>query len=326
MASLSYWARLLKLFYHYQKKSSTLPYMPIRLWVELTSFCNFRCVMCPNKDLEKKDKGYMDMDLYRKIVDEAKEFIFDINLNHRGESLLHPEIVEAIKYAKQNKMFARLHTNASLLSEDLAKNIITAGLDRISFSFDGYTKETYEKIRRGGDFDKTIKNILRFLEIKKSAGAKTPQTAIEAIDFEKTAGEELEQAKREFRSRFRDLPPDSFVIKEFHNWAGEIKKKKHNPDNYSVCPFPWNALIILWDGSVLPCTQDFFNQHSIGNVKDNSIREIWNGDKIIHLRKKLTEQDLDEFKTCSNCDRIWRKGFFGVPKKYIWKFISKRMP
>ena len=88
----------------------------------------------------------MDMDLYRKIVDEAKEFIFDINLNHRGESLLHPEIVEAIKYAKQNKMFTRLHTNASLLTEDLAENIIAAGLDRISFSFDGYTKETYEKM------------------------------------------------------------------------------------------------------------------------------------------------------------------------------------
>ena len=69
--------------------------------------------MCPNKDLKKKDKGYMDMDLYRKIVDEAREFIFDINLAHRGESLLHPEIVEAIKYAKQSKIFTRLHTNGS---------------------------------------------------------------------------------------------------------------------------------------------------------------------------------------------------------------------
>jgi len=326
MASLSYWARLFKLFYHYQKKSASLPYMPIRLWLELTSACNFRCVMCPNKDLDKKDIGYMDMDLCRKVMDEAKDFIFDINLNHRGESLLHPEVVEVIKYAKQNKMFARLHTNASLLTEDLAKNIITAGLDRISFSFDGYTKETYEKIRRGGDFDKTIANILRFLEIKKLSGSNTPQTAIEAIDFDKTTGEELEQAKQAFRNRFQDFPPDSFVIKEFHNWAGEITKKRHNPDNYSVCPFPWNALIILWDGSVLPCTQDFFNHHSIGNVKDNSIREIWNGDKIIHLRKKLAEQDLDEYKTCSNCDRIWQKGLLGVPKKYIWKFISKRMP
>ena len=325
MVSLSYWARLLRLFYHYQKKSSTLPYMPIRLWVELTNFCNFNCIMCPNKDLKKKDKGYMDMDLYRKIVDEAREFIFDINLAHRGESLLHPEIVEAIKYAKQSKIFTRLHTNGSQLTENLAENIIAAELDLISFSFDGYTEETYQKIRVGGNFEKTIENIVRFLEIKKAAGTKTPQISIEVIDFEKTSGENLEQAKQEFKKRFQDLPLDSFVIKELHNWAGEIKTKQ-NSDNYSICPFPWNALIICWDGSVIPCTQDFFNHNIIGNIKDNSIKEIWNGKKITHLRKKLAEQKLDEFKTCSHCDRVWRKGFLGVPKEYLWKFISKRMP
>ncbi len=281
--------------------------------------------MCPNKDLKKKDKGYMDMDLYKKIVDEAREFIFDINLAHRGESLLHPEIVEAIKYSKQNKIFTRLHTNGSKLTEDLAENIIAAGLDRISFSFDGYTQETYQKIRVGGNFEKTIENIVRFLEIKKAAGTITPQISIEVINFEKTSGKNLEQAKQEFKKRFQDLPLDSFVIKELHNWAGEIKTKQ-NSDNYSICPFPWNALIICWDGSVIPCTQDFFNHNIIGNIKDNSIKEIWNGKKITLLRKKLAEQKLDEFKTCSNCDRVWRKGFLGVPKEYLWKFISKKMP
>lgn len=103
MNSLKYWLRLVKLFYHYRKKSTKLPYLPVRLWVELTSYCNYKCVMCPNKDLKKEDKGFMEIELFKKIVDEAQDFIFDINLAHRGESMLHPQLIEAIEYAKKKK-------------------------------------------------------------------------------------------------------------------------------------------------------------------------------------------------------------------------------
>ena len=71
-----------------------------------------------------------------------------------------------------------------------------------------------------------------------------------------------------------------------HNWAGEIngpgKGKKYSP-----CTFLWQALIIFWDGAVLPCTQDFFGYYILGNVKDSSLAEIWNNDKMIRLRKKF---------------------------------------
>ena len=113
------------------------------------------------QDLNKEDRGTMEMSLYRKIIDEARAFAFDINLAHRGESLLHPHLIEAIRYAKSQGLYTRLHTNGSLLTEDLSREIIASGLDRLSFSFDGFTKEAYEGIRRGGDFDKTIGNIIR---------------------------------------------------------------------------------------------------------------------------------------------------------------------
>jgi radical SAM protein with 4Fe4S-binding SPASM domain len=325
MSSLRYWARLLRVFHHYRHKSSRLPFPPIRLWVELTSHCNYRCIMCPNKDLKKEDRGYMDNTLYQKIIDEARHFVFDINLAHRGESLLHPRIVEMILYAKENKLYTRLHTNGSLLTDDLARKLITSGLDRLSFSFDGYTKEAYEKIRKGGDFDKTIQNIIRFLEIKQTTKSKTPETSIEVINFESFPAAGLSVEKKRFQARFDNLPLDSFVSKDMHNWAGEIEKAREH-DNYSVCPFPWNALVIFWDGAVLPCTQDFFGQYIVGNAKDSSLEDIWNGEKMSVLRKKLTGQDLEEIPTCSNCDRIWRKQFMGVPKENLLKFIQKKMP
>ncbi len=325
MSPISYWLRLIRLFTHYRRKSIRLPYWPVRLWVELTNHCNYRCIMCPNKDLAKHEKGYMDMALYKKIVDEASPFVFDINLAHRGESLLHPQIIEAIAYAKKQGLYTRLHTNGSLLSEDLSRQIIHVGLDRLSFSFDGYEKQTYEKIRTGGNFDKTVANIVRFLEIKKKAKAKKPFTAIEVISFDESNKQASPEAKEGFKKRFKNLPLDSFVMKQLHNWAGQIDKEHHG-NKYTICPFPWNALIIYWDGSVLPCTQDFFGGFIAGNASKTPLKEIWNGGGMRFIREKLATQTIGELKTCSECDRVWREGIFGIPKEYLWKFITKRMP
>lgn len=324
MAKLRYWGRLLRLFRHYRKRTAVLPYLPIRLWVELTSHCNFRCIMCPNKDLSKQDKGFMDMALFQKIIDEARDFAFDINLAHRGESLLHPDIVEAARAARAAGLFTRLHTNGSLLTEELGRGLIEAGLDHISFSFDGLTRETYERIRKGGDFEKTLANIVRFLEIKRETGAARPAAAIEVINFEDVAGFELDKARSTFQKHFQDLPLDSFVVKELHNWAGDIEAARET-NTYTACPFPWNALVISWNGDVTPCTQDFFNRMVLGNARESSLSEIWNGEEMTRLRRKLGTCDLDGLPACIKCDRVWRKGFLGVPREYLWKFLFRKM-
>ncbi|MFC2156979.1 radical SAM protein [Acidobacteriota bacterium] len=325
MNTPKYWIRLARLFYHYKRRSVRLPYMPVRMWVELTSDCNYSCVMCPNKDLPSGDRGMMDFGLFQKIIDEAAGSVFEINLAHRGESLLHPQIIEAIDYSTQKGLFTRLHTNGSLLTEDLSKKILASSLDRLSFSFDGYDRETYEKIRRGGDFEKTTQNIVRFLEMKKTEGASKPHTAIEVINFKKDGSLEDKEAREAFENRFKDLPLDNFVIKDLHNWGGEMRSSEKGK-NYSLCTFPWNAMIICWDGAVSPCTQDFFNINVIGNIRDSSIRAMWNSDRIQDLRKRLATRDVGGLKPCVNCDRIWRETFFGIPKEYLWKFITKRMP
>ncbi len=203
MISFKYFSRLFRLYFHYNKKSLKLPYAPVRLWVELTSLCNYRCIMCPNKDMHKEAHGYMDFALYKKIIDEAADFACDINLAHRGESLLFPQIEEAILYAKSKKLFTRLHTNGSLLTEELAHKILESGLDRLSFSFDGFDKDTYERTRVGGNFENTLQNIIRFLEIKKEKKSKTPHTSIEVIHFE--YNNDL-QTKKEFEAKFKGLP------------------------------------------------------------------------------------------------------------------------
>jgi len=325
MNKWQYFLQLMRVYHSYRKKRTRLEYPPVRLWVEPTDHCNLRCVMCPNKDLAMAKKGFMDMDLFRKIIDEAAGFVFDVHLHHRGESLLHPRFFEMAGYARKMGVRTKLHTNATILDEKKAHQIIESGLDQLSFSFDGYDKKTYESIRINADFEKTIRNIVRFLQTKKEQKSKKPYTILELINFPDHPIKNAPQKRREFLGRFKGLPLDRLVIKEFHNWAGE-KGAAKSRGHFSPCTFLWNALVLFWDGSVLPCSQDFFGHYILGSVRESPLREIWNNEKMIHLRKRHLEHDIDEFATCRECDRVWREKFLGVPKEYMWKFILRKMP
>ncbi|MFZ0034629.1 MAG: radical SAM protein [Sedimentisphaerales bacterium] len=324
MTRLAYYRRLWKIFRAYKGGKTRLDYMPVRLWIEPTSVCNLRCVMCPNKDLPKEQKGFMDFELFKKIVDEAKDFVSDVHVLHRGESLLHPRFFDMVRYAHDAGIVTRFHTNGTLLDEDKSRRLIEAGLDQFAFSFDGMDKETYESIRVNADFDKTIGNIVRFLQIKKEMGAKKPVTFIELIDFPDAAKKYDKAARRAFLARFKGLPLDKLHIKKFHNWAGDAGRAPSHKA-YSPCTFLWHALIIFWDGSVLPCTQDFFGYYTLGNVRDSTIREIWNNDKMIRLREKILARDVDDLETCSQCDRLWRSQILGIPRQFLGRALRGKM-
>jgi len=321
---MDYYRRLAQIFWHYRRKKTVLPYLPVRLWVEPTSYCNLTCVMCPNKDLDKSQKGYMDFELFRKIIDEASRFVFDVHLLHRGESLLHPDFFRMVRYAHEAGLVTRFHTNGTLLDEDKAHRLIESGLDQFAFSFDGYDRETYERIRLKGNFEKTVGNIIRFLEIKKEMGARRPVTVLELIDFPGLFRGDGGKKRKAFLSRFKGLPLDKVKVKNLHNWAGDTTDlPKKGP--YLPCTFPWQALIIFWDGSVLPCTQDFHGESVLGNVRDSSLAMLWNSEPLVHLRQKIVSGDIEGLATCSRCDRLWRPQFLGIPTEYLWRFLFKRM-
>lgn len=325
MSRLDYYRRLGQVFLSYRRKRTRLSYLPVRLWIEATSVCNLRCVMCPNKDLKKEEKGFMDFGLFRKIIDEARGFVFDVNLIHRGEGLLHPEFDRMVRHAHEAGVTTKFHTNATLLDEARSRALIAAGLDQISFSFDGYDRQTYESIRVNADFEKTLGNVVRFLEIKRELGSAKPYAILELINFPDRYKADDRRRKRAFLSRFHGLPLDRVEVKELHNWAGEIKAKERSK-KFVPCTFLWQALVIFWDGSVLPCTQDFHGCYALGNVREESLAQVWNGDRMIGLREKMLRRDIGDLETCSQCDRLCRDRILGVPREYLLKFLLKRMP
>ncbi len=331
MNKLKHLFNLSRVFFSYILKREYCHYMPVKLWIESTNRCNLKCGICFNKEIPDSEKGNMDLHLYKKIIDEAEGSVYDINLFHRGEPLLHPDIVKMIYYAKNKGMKTRIHTNATLLTSELARDIILSDLDTISFSFDGYTKKTYEENRAGAKYEESLKNIIGFLKIKKELDSDKPFTILQVIEPGTSEKKVMNISLKEgFLRNFSGLPLDKLAMRIPHNWGGLVKLEgtdRGQLENMKMvsCTFPWYSLTILYDGTACLCPQDFKGNINIGNLNKNTIRDIFNSKKTLKMRKLLGKGNTVELQPCNNCDRIRRKTFMGVPKEYADTFIRDNL-
>lgn len=319
--------KLLKISHSLWRGKTRLSYLPIRLWIELTNNCNLRCIMCPQSNSNSIEQGFMSFSFFKRIINEVKDFVYDINLHHRGESLLHPDLFRMIDYAKRAGLYTRLHTNGTILDDKKARAIIDAELDLLSFSFDGYTAETYERIRQNANFEITFNNILKFLKMKKKLGKTRPYTVFETMELPEAKTNNYVNARKELKRKLYSTHLNKFVIKSKHNWAGINKPKERNVSiestRFSGCAFPWFAMVIFWNGDVSPCPQDFFGSFNMGNLNDSSTISLWNNDSYISLRKTLKSRDISRADLCLECDMLSRNTFLSIPTQNLKKFYKE---
>ncbi len=313
-----------RLFLDYQRKRSVLSVPPIRLWVESSSHCNLRCPMCHNRDMSAEQKGHMDYDLFRRIVDEARGYVNDIYLHHRGEPLLNPRIFDMIRYARDAGIKTRFHTNGTLLDEEKAGRLLAAAPDLISFSIDGFCKEEYERVRVGATFEVTVENVLRLLALRKKAGSVKPYIVVERIRFRASESGARGQVVAELTDRFRAAGVDEVIEKEEYVWATPTAPDLAVPRRCAACTFPWYAMVVLWDGTVTPCPQDYEGQLRMGDAKTATLMEIWNGPAYRELRRQMTT-DVGALSLCRKCDRLTRKTFAGLPVQYMATFLVDQL-
>lgn len=305
--------RLARITWNYWiRKRTVVGYPPYRIWIEPTSKCNLACVMCPNQKFQKSDLGFMDFDLYKSIIDQAAAYVHDVNLHHRGEPTLHPMLADMIRYADRKGMKVKLHTNGTILNEKLSEALIRSGLRLISFSFDGYDADSYERTRIRARFDRTLENIHRFLELKRKLDAANLRTVMEVMEI--NSGFWDLAAKKRFISSLKSRGLDRFIVKKPHNWAGSFGLDTFETESFSACTFPWHALVVLWDGRVGSCPHDFFAEIVYGDVRNTPLKEIFNSPKIQALRAQMLEGKLDALESpCRSCDSVRRKRIAGIP-------------
>jgi len=308
---------------NYKKKNTLLTSFPVRLWIEPASICNLKCIMCLNKDMPPAEKGVMDWNLYTGLIDEAKNYVYDVYLHHRGEPLLNPRLPQMLRYAKKAGLKVKFHTNGTIMTPELSEEILKSQPDLVSFSVDGFTRETYEKIRVNADFQKTMENISCFLELRKKLGLEKPYTIIEEISFPQFITGADGANREKFSEHFRKLGLDELIFKKLYNWAGYLKMDglEKGEMTYTACTFPWYASVILWDGTVSPCPQDYYGRIKLGNIREKSLRDIWNGHPYIEMREEMLS-NVKNISPCNECDRLFRKKVAGIPLQYMASYMN----
>src|SRR5436190_20987100 len=149
----------------YFRHKTVLSGGPIEITLESTAKCNLYYPM-GHRHIYTFDNENMDLDLYRKIVQDCKDYVEFIWPYGIGEPMIHPKIFEMISITRDAGIRTGMSTNATLLEDRRADQLLDSGLDYVIFAFDGASKETYEKYRTGATFEKTRENILGFLEKK----------------------------------------------------------------------------------------------------------------------------------------------------------------
>ena len=315
-----YYRRLAALYGSYRRRDAVVAAPPLRLWLEISSRCNLRCPACPNKDLPAAQKGDMTWPLFRRVVDQAREFALEVNLHHRGETLLHPDAGRMARYAAGAGLPCRLHTNATLLRGGVVGELLESGLQRLSVSFDGFDAATYEASRVGARFAEVRENVVDFLERRRCARRRLPRVSLEVL--EPAAGDDGE--RRRFAADMAAHGLDELIVKKAHNWGGYLGAPPAGP--VTACTFPWNALLVLANGDVVPCAQDFFACLRLGSAVEAPLLEIWNGEPLQKLRRAFAARDLAGLPVCAACDRIRRPTMGGVPAEYLRRLLRRRMP
>ncbi|MBN1676184.1 MAG: radical SAM protein [Kiritimatiellae bacterium] len=316
--------RLARLFVDYKRRKTAGLKPPIRLWVESSSHCNFRCAMCLNKDMKGEQKGHMSFELFTKIVDEAKCFANDIYLHHRGEPFLNPKLFDMIRYAREAGLRTRFHTNGSLIDGSRAQALLDARPNLVSVSIDGFDKDVYERIRAGGAYGTTVENVLGLLELRRERGQTQPYVVVEKIDFKKPDPGETAEKIEALTRRFMDAGLDELIKKEEYVWAAESAPEPDGTLTYSCCTFPWYAMVVCWDGTVTPCPQDFWAHLKMGDAGQASLRAIWDGAAYRDLRRRLVS-DIGSLALCRKCDRLRRKRVGGIPLQYLVTFLADQL-
>lgn len=321
MNKLKLLTNLVKTILEYKRKKVKISNNPLLLWIEPTNKCNLKCIMCPNQSIPDEMLGFMDWDLFVKIINEIKDYVPTIYLLLAGESLLHKDVYKMIRYAADNKIRVLLNTNGTtLINRDNRQRLLESGVAHITFAFDGYNKRTYENIRVGAKYEIVLNGILEFLKEKKEKNKKYPYIAIANLEVGNEQYIDKKKEKKEFIRSFDGLKVDEFIVKTPNTWGGtfaecdEFNHHEFNNANFYPCSHLWSTMSICWDGTVVPCCFDFFKTYVLGDVNKSTLKEIWNGKPMLELRSSMLDGTYKSMnKLCNNCVILHLDPVLGIP-------------
>jgi len=302
--------------------------IPKIIRIEPASLCNLKCSHCPTGTVDMK-RTSMNWSLFHNLTNSLFHYVNSIEvfvLYHGGEPLLNKAFSKMVFELKNKFPKAKIKTvsNGMLLNENISKEIIESGLDEIEFSIDGESPEENNKIRRNANFEKVSCNVKGFLKIKSDLGLVFPKVYISTTQFidvlklNQNSSREAQPPKylldafsKEisdghivgFKSTYAMEWPHMVVDSELY--YAVIDSKDQAVKNY--CDHVENTLTIRANGDVVPCCYDLTSQKKMGNINEQGLNSIWNGEKYEALRTEINSGKPTGI--CANCNVVMKSKY-----------------
>lgn len=276
---------------------------PPMIIVETSSYCNLACIHCPRTNLAQNSEsfaGFMDFNLYKKIVDEISQYHYTtLRPFARGEALINPDLPRMIGYAKRKGVRnIWLNTNGVLLSPEKSKALLETGIDRIEVSIDSANRETFQKIKGKDKYETVVENTLECCKLKNKM---YPKTEI-VVSFVESS---LNSSESDEFMKFWQKYADHVNIRPVHQHGALIRNLRNSQNEYELNRFPcsilWKRIEIAYHGALKYCEFDWENVGELGNVTERSIRDIWNSRKYKQLRASHIKRRFSELPLCNIC-------------------------
>jgi MoaA/NifB/PqqE/SkfB family radical SAM enzyme len=284
--------------------------MPFSAGIELTNCCNLACPECASgSGAMKRQRGYMSASLFDKLIGESDSGLLHANLYFQGEPMMHPGFFSFVSKASHLRL--TVSTNGHFLSGENANRLAASSLRRLIVSIDGMDRETYLIYRKGGDLEKVISGLREVSEAIRSAHS---SIRLEIQFLVNRHNEAQIPAARKFAedigASFRLKSMQVLNPDNYEYWLPEDEKfRRYSISNgrYLIksslknrCSRLWFSPVVTWDGLVVPCCFDKDANHVMGDMKINSLREIWYGEKYMDFRMSLLTE-RKSIAICRNC-------------------------
>jgi MoaA/NifB/PqqE/SkfB family radical SAM enzyme len=289
---------------------------PLNMQVELTSFCNLRCPVCPvgSGELHRPPLS-MDPKLLESLLKEVGPYLLTLALWAWGEPLLHPELKECLRIAQPYPAATLLSTNGQNLDRDKVQEAIQAHPPTyLIVAIDGLCDETNSKFRQGAKLAPIMEGVKRLASWKASTGSRLPILHFRFIvmkhnehelprlrEFAAELGFDMVSVRTlstidSDRDTHRDFVPES------QEWrAYKYKNDQRVPLDDFICQHAFSYPSVLADGTVVSCDQDHNGSHPYGVFsRQRSFSGIWFGKEARQVRRTIRDSPCD-FSFCRNC-------------------------
>lgn len=290
-------------YYEYRKLWSELPEkqtvsnFPLHLDIEITTLCNLLCPMCPRTQMVAQNNflnpGIMAFEDFQRIIDQgATHGLYSIKLNYLGEPLVHPNIVEFVKYAKDKGIVdVMFNTNGALLTEEIGERLLDAGLDKLFLSFDSPYKKQYEQIRLGAKYEAVLTNIRYFYALKMKS---YPHVQVRISMVMMSDDPEL---RKNYVRLFQETA-DAIGFDEYRDPDDRsIKPIVHG----FVCAQLYQRMFLRLNGNVSVCCADNRAEYIVGCWKTKPLQDIWHSERYTTIRKSHEDGHYHAIPICGVC-------------------------